>query len=85
MVLFLGLQMYLIFHLSKDSSALGVGIETYAIKSWSSSPTSVFLSLSINCSVKKELSMFCSAQQNEGSQGNDHLSAPMSCNFFLTL
>lgn len=64
-----------IFHLNKDSGMFGIGIETYAVESCSSSSTSMFLSLSINCSVKRELSMFCSAQQNESSQVKEHLSA----------
>lgn len=73
-----------IFHLNKVSSVLVVGIGAYAAKSSSSNPTSLFLSLSVNHSVKREESMFCSAQQNESSQGKEHLSALMNCIFFLT-
>lgn len=41
-----------IFHLKRDSSVLGPEIETYAVKSYSFSPTSMFFSLWIKCSVK---------------------------------
>lgn len=70
-----------IFHLNRDSSVLWVGIETYAVKSYSLSPTSVFFSSWIKCSVKRELSMFFSSQQNESSQVKQRLSASMNCNF----
>lgn len=74
-----------IFHLNKVSSVLVVGIGAYAVKSSSSNPTSLFLSLSVNHSVKREESMFCSAQHNESSQGKEHLSAIMNCIFFFNI
>lgn len=70
-----------IFHPNRDSSVLGAGIETYAVKSYSFSPTSMLFSLWIKCSVKWELGMFFFPQQKESSQVKQHLSACMNCNF----
>lgn len=72
----------LIFHLSKDWSAWAWN-KNLCCQGCSSSPTNVFLSLLINCSMKRELSMFWSAQQNESSQVKEHLAAWMDCNWFL--
>lgn len=71
-----------IFHWSKDWSAWAWNTNL-GCQGCSSSPTNVFLSLSINCSMKRQLSTFRSAQQNESLQVKEHLTAWMNCNWFL--